>query len=1338
MRFLGFILIIFNLQLIANSLVEIVLPNDQWKLIGVSGAFMEGSGTGEISTGDDWYFATESDSNGFINNEATTVGLSDDSGTSDAYDSSTDLVRFNAVNSNYQSVTVSFDISDFEIDDYMPIRKMYVDSDSDGTADVNISYQSDLEGEIFHIKTITDTNEESSYYGYFNSSYGETNPFVPTLLTGTSSTYSFEIRDIVDMNLTNNPGKDGQDGDLVDYKQASYQDDFDVNDYIKIFRLDSVNNRWESFNSKISDSANDFTTLNGGSAYWVWLHDESEDTEKHGFILGDGNISVDTFSSSNSPLSSTLGTSKDSAHTMLDSGWNMLSFPDGNIRYSATGLVMEINDTTQDGNSFKISDEVGKESFDAYIYDIDGDGTVDINEIVRSINNGIAGAIEDGNLSKNFNIRAFAVGDGNVILISDKRFRVYDINSSSEHAGIIKGVKTIGGQNPYILSSNNYGSVTNLSSTGVASKYGEYSLIFTVPNDGAGNTAGSLNSANQGLGSIQINDNNGIDISGNNLSQVKSKLVTAGLSNFHYTILDLDGNDENDSILIVNTSSPFYIRDHTFTKVYRLDDNHPLQSGDPDIYFDKSGDDDFTTITLDHGSSTVAIVTDLNDTLNTDFDANVSNSSDANYTYITTVNSDYRDFDLKEFGTDDIFTRVTSNNPLALGAITKLYSLSDLAKADVNKSIYSVEIDSTANPLNNDGDINISIDNIIGGYDVVPGDEAGKICYGLKVVLNSLNANIYAECNTSDSLTDTNDTSLLTVTGYFSKAGIINNNTQVDLGGNNNNSYDYLEDWDSASIGGVALNSADSLIDDLTYTPFYSPDFPTSESILPYIRENDYTVNSILTAVDNGSGSVSWKYLDLTTDADDWFSSLYDYDLFSIEKERGYFLNLESSTSASLSLTSTLNLNFYQHYNNDNNVTGLTTAGNVDNFFDGTLTVKLSGDEGDNSQVVATIQNRDYTMFKNGSTYSLELTRTNFPYIAMSDSNITITAYDETGNIETDEVEFNLSSPATPVFKFFNGKIAFIGSTSSDLSAFNIYSGRIDDLYSTSESYGNFASNLTPDNDYKDSTDITYYSDDTDELRDSIELDGVEYQYGSTNLTIDSYDADSIGVVSKTNYPTYYFMTYNICADAPDFDTYNEDWRVVAVDGDGDAENSRVSNITFLDDWYSIYKNASILKVGNGVRDTDNKPALYDSDCLFESNRTIDNGVILDFNSTKDLNITIAYDTISTSSVTSGIPTYITFCYDDDNDNNGNDNNLSKIQFSTNKYVYSINTALGNEKILLIDINNTMLFKTTFDALYDFDQAGNTNCFDLNKTDVDDNVTRLNISNGQRIEKIAY
>jgi hypothetical protein len=1275
-----FLFLIFSLY--GNNLVEITLPNDQWKLIGVPGPFYEGSGSSDSFTSG-WYRSKDTTTTNF-------VALSDASYTVTTCDTSSHVSCFSLFsNSTIEQINFASDVNNSDIDLTLPRRYMFLDLDEDGNIDVKISYQADLEGEAFEIEMIeVDASDGTIYEGTYNSAYGYENPATLSAKSGTSTTYSLTIREILDMNFSNNPGHSGQSGDILDFESG----DVDTlvsgsGDYVKIFKLNSSAGYWKIFDSRYDDSYNDFTEFTPGYGYWVYLHDDTEDTTKHGFILGDGNITADSY-------------------TSLDDGWNMLSFPDGFLRYSGTGLRIAL-DNASDGDDFLLTDEVGQEKLYIRVYDVDvSGGDLNTTDVAISTNMAIASAIEEGNVSESFNVRAY-INNARVSLVSDKKFRLYELNRASGTDTIFGDVTTTGNQNPYDLTNSVYASVTlSSSATGVASRYGEYSLVVVPPNDGANNLNGVLEGVTTEVGKIQINSNDPIDLSG---ATIVAGLDTANKFSAdddidNDTQFDLDLDDTTDSIIIANSDTPFYIRDYTFAKTYRVDDD--TYSATTIYFFD--GSETYTSISISANSDTPSITAQINSALDTASITDVDANSSGDYIYVYTTNANYRNFDLLDSSDDDIFTRVnSSSNALSKGAIKEVYSFSDLGRADVNKSVFWADINLTSAGLS-DGDDSLLVE--IDGEETSEvaddGDTARALCLELATEINSLEANAYAECNSSGY--DTDSIARIQITGYFSKAGI-KSSDQIDVKGLHDDTYDYnsTDDWNSTSIGGVP--QPETLTDDLTYKPIYSPDFPGGDSVLQYIRENECVVEKLLTAVDDGDGSISWKYLDLTVDAEDWFEGFYDYDIFSTEEERGYFAYLDCSQANSMTLEASLTLAFTQNYNSDDDDDdgNNSTYEMVQNFPYGTLYAEVTNDEGENTEVIATIQGKEYKMFEGTSAYSLEISKENFPNLYMADSNITVTAYDEKGATATDTLELNLSSPAKPKYRFFDdGGHLFLGSTSSDIASFNIYSGYVDNRYPvpSSSSGSTFVNTITEENDHKTCSTAhceVYFGNSSDELEFN-SLGTYTYVY-DTSHDISDYADDSFGQIEGDDGNITYFLTYNICADAPDFDTNNSGWLVTAVDGDGDPENSRVSDITRIPDWYPIYYNASILEALTNST-IDSTPRVYDTDCEYDNSSELstDNGVILELNTSGDTNVTLAYDTVSSASINQAPPTQIATTYI-----SYGDNNISQIQFYSYKYVYSLNSDLGSEKTLLVELNDTAIYQITFDDLYDASEDSN-------------------------------
>jgi hypothetical protein len=1284
-----FLFLIFSLY--GNNLVEITLPNDQWKLIGVPGPFYEGSGSSDSFTSG-WYRSKDTTTTNF-------VALSDASYTVTTCDTSSHVSCFSLFsNSTIEQINFASDVNNSDIDLTLPRRYMFLDLDDDGNIDVKISYQADLEGEAFEIEMIeVDASDGTIYEGTYNSAYGYENPATLSAKSGTSTTYSLTIREILDMNFSNNPGHSGQSGDILDFESG----DVDTlvsgsGDYVKIFKLNSSAGYWKIFDSRYDDSYNDFTEFTPGYGYWVYLHDDTEDTTKHGFILGDGNITADSY-------------------TSLDDGWNMLSFPDGFLRYSGTGLRLEINGSfTATTKEFLLTDEVGQEKLYIKVYDVDDDNdtTIDSYDLAVSVNMAIASAIEEGNVSKDFNIRAIPTGtDSFVVFLSDKKFRIYEKDRGGNNDEFFSNSTTIGDNNPYDLSSSTYSAITNLDENGIASRYGEYSLVVAIPNDGSENLTGLLEDPTTDAGKIQINSNNILDFhSHDDMSDLDTEFEVDDDIDSDFK-LDIDFNDNIDSYLIANTSSPFYIKDYTFVKTYRVDDR--TYSSATTIYlFD--GNETYNSISISTAENTPSEIASQ-----VDRTSNFNAYSSGNYIYVYTTNANYRNFDLLDSSDDDIFTRVnSSSNALSKGAIKEVYSLSDLGRADVNKSVFKLTIYTPHGGIEASDELNISIDenitNTKGSHvsALYSDTNATALCETVATRINTYSEkSVYAECNSSDA-----NSSTLTLTGYFSEAGYKCNDAETDnnlsVNGlswatcNGFGAYKYYSSWDFASIGGVP--QPETLTDDLTYKPIYSPDFPGGDSVLQYVRSNNCIVEKLLTAVDDGDSSISWKYLDLTVDAEDWFEGFYDHDIFSTEEERGYFTYLDCSQANSMTLEASLDLEFRQNYNSDDDSDdgNNSTYEMVQNFPYGTLYVEVTNDEGENTEVIATIQGEDYKLLEGNSAYSLEISMENLPTLYMADSTITITAYDEKGQTATDTVELNLSSPGKPKYRFFDdGGHLFLGSTSSDVASFNIYSGYVDNRYPVPSSSGsNYVNTITEENDHKTCSTAyceVYLGNSSNELEFN-SLGTYTYVY-DTSYDISDYADDSFGQIEGDDGNVTYFLSYNICADAPDFDTNNSGWLVTAVDGDGDVENSRVSDIKNLPDWYPIYYNASILEALTNST-TDLTPRVYDTDCEYDnsSELTTDNGVILELNTSGDTNVTLAYDTVSSASINQAPPSQIATAYI-----SYGDNNISQIQFYSYKYVYSLNSDLGSEKTLLVELNDTAIYQITFDDLYDASEDSN-------------------------------
>jgi hypothetical protein len=1206
-----------TLHILANNLIEVTVPNDRWTLIGVPGGFVEGASSIDFSSdatdgSTDWQQQTASDGN----TTAIGIGPNHTDNNNTEYNSSIDTISFKIEdNSTVEDVSLNVNIKGRNYSSTAPTRYMYISADGNSTTNIKIGYQAHYEGETFEfiIKKVDGTT--GAYEGTFNSGYSSSDPYgsstKPLTVKGSSSDKRYlGILTTLDMNLSNNPGKPDQNGSINGYSYTltsggGNREELNTTegDYLRVWRRDSTNNYWESFHS--NGSNNDFDTFVPGGAYWVKLHDANRETNSTGFLFGDGEINSTTFTVT-TELGSDKNTSLFSGHSLLNSGWNMLSFGDSMIRNSGTGLLVDCNGSAS-SETFRVADGTGREELTVTL-----SGGTPV-EVAKSINSAVYDNIIEGNVSRSFNLRAFTVGTTDhtcrVALISTKRFRVYDGSGDSFGA-----VTTLGGDNPYDLTTNSYIAVSDLATTGIRSRFGEYALVVSPNGNGYGDTNDPIDSASVNKGKIEISQNPVIDsTSGTAVSlavaDINSSMSTpiSTIEGISYidkvSLLDVDLNENNDSLLIVSKTGPFYVRDHTFSRAYYVDEGHSTG-------YSVSVDDGNGTITEEAlgttpiTASSIATEINANGTVNSYAKA-VSNGS---YLYLVTDTADHRRFDLKDSPTRDIFKPVTSSDSRNLGAITSVYSLYNLGTADINSS---------------------------GEY-----------------------------------------------------------------------------------------TSIDKLTSDLTYIPVRTPDFSSSStSPMALLKSAGYQTIFLLGAVTNSSGS-SWHFVDTTKDIDEWFNEIDDYSLFSTDAEKGYWVYLQSDSSSMSMTTPTLSKTFSHHFNNDSDNNDSTQNLSVTNsIYTATITVPdvSQSSEAENLDVVATIDGNSYQLQSgDGNEYKMEFSSYEIPALSESNHTITVRASDDVGNsAENSTLSIDLEKPANPFVRFIDGKHIVVASSSSDVHSFRIYSGRIED--NSTES--NLVTTINSGN-YKDfsglSVNINYST--------NVEVNSTNISRKTPYVTFPS-NTNATSILGKSGTPvtqdSYYYYTYNICKDISSIETLNSGWRMIAIDGDGDLNNSLSSDISMFHDdnnesgfFYNFYKDSSILfsKGDNSV--IDSSPRLYDSNCEYseDKNSSENNGVILVSTNSSDTNISVAYKSAYGNIDTSNIPTGTTLYF--------NGSAVAKIQFDKGAYVSSENG--GTTYSLFVDINNSGIYRTTFDDLNQTDNNGSTY--------LELNTTKVNIL-GQTIDK---
>ena len=369
---------ISTVSLSASNLIDIRLPHNSWKFIGVNGGFTElSSSVFDINTSK--YDKTGSE------------GIDDNASTTVYSDSNGNLVTFKVI--DHSSATefssavmyVSSDGHSYDGTYSQPEMYVYVDTgDGNTTPDIRIKYQADYEGETFYLEL---NGSDYVYRGTFDSAATYESPQALVNLSGNGgyAEENLSIDYVFDRNITNNPGAAGVSGSKSRYQYSSNHDDIGSNDTLRIYYYDAVNSTWKTYIKKNgSVISQDFTALEKGKGYWVKF-EHNNSLNEAGLILGDTGIQPSDYNASE-----------------LTTGWNMLSFNDSSlIATGGTGIIVELNASSGSANldtNITIADSEGTESIAVSVLDSDYNRSSASNtlKIVESINKQIAVACLNG------------------------------------------------------------------------------------------------------------------------------------------------------------------------------------------------------------------------------------------------------------------------------------------------------------------------------------------------------------------------------------------------------------------------------------------------------------------------------------------------------------------------------------------------------------------------------------------------------------------------------------------------------------------------------------------------------------------------------------------------------------------------------------------------------------------------------------------------------------------------------------------------------------------------------------------------------------------------------
>ena len=864
--------------------------DESWVLFGVTGLKTAGAGAGTSA-------GTFSIANNVANvavdatqDELFTEGLLASTGES--------LAKVKVL-PPYAQVEIRIDTDGAVFHETEPVRTIYVAMNEGEAPAFAVSYRASLEGHTMEYSVNPDGSNAhtlviDSANIYNNPAVGE----VIQEIAGIAGSYLDRLADLVDYDFTNNPVN------FEYYDRDLHRDTAGAGEYLRVYSYRADTETWELYDSRNTSEANDFEKLEKGKAYWAKMKGNGKVA---GLILGSSSVSA-----------------TDYAAAGIIEGWNLIAFDEENpyIRKSETGLLLEIKNS----GDITIYDSSANHSVTVAI---DNTSLTTINSSCKAINNTIKQDKIKGTIPDTFDLKAFAVDATHVVLISNKRFIVED--SSSD---VVGAVETLANQIPYSVNPANLtvtsdtAAITDLGTgaSSAMSKYGEYSLIFEPTYAAQAQGAAKIHVQSTASDATAVNAIAlGTNIAG---TVTATDNVDIGGYNSFSRAIDIDYDGTVDHVLI-SSVEPFYIRDHTFTRVFKYTDTDVSGTAyirgtgsNADITLaDTTDDATAAAAAFDGNGNVVAAV----DPLHADQFVVISHAANAN------------EFTITESTETDHLTDAITTSDLAKGAVKGVYSLSSLvANSTMNTITFSL-----ATPDDAADTTQTTLKSTIGSES---GDDAA-VTVGSSSVSNDSNWAVEYKAHLEALLASSNISATVTTAVSGGGGSIDVAIASIDIldikvartGGEPDINYG------SANVDVGKLSSvAPDLTADLRFNAIYTPNYVV-DGPLYSMKEAGFSLQALVTGTtDLSDGSINWDSIDLTRTPADWLDS-QDYNLFQVSEKSGYWAYLAADAQPnplSISSAKISPLLYTYHFNAINPATGIGAndshiSGNIELIIDG-------------------------------------------------------------------------------------------------------------------------------------------------------------------------------------------------------------------------------------------------------------------------------------------------------------------------------------------------------------------------------------------------------------------
>lgn len=420
-----------------------------------------------------------------------------------------------------------------------------------------------------------------------------------------------------------------------------------------------------------------------------------------------------------------------------------------------------------------------------------------------------------------------------------------------------------------------------------------------------------------------------------------------------------------------------------------------------------------------------------------------ANIDDLNEQIIFRMNeANSNEFKVLETGLADSLTPSSTNNVLAKGAISDVFSPNYLVKAAL-KNTNTIALGDNVDPSATDT-VSVTVTNtystsiVLDDYVLDAADEADANIFYPKLV-----SHINTQLDENGVDTTVAIVKTTTTVDDFDATVTFTGSDVIDV-----TAFDFLAgdvtDGVPTNVLGTPTITNGDITQDLKYNFVLSPNY-VLDGPLYDMKEAGYTAKAMVTGTMNlDTDTMAWDSIDLSRKPSEWFLS-QDYNLFTVDNAAGYWTYLETAAENPLTFDSaSFTANHAQHFDQDGTTYNQVAGGIYVNVYG--IDYNFDGEE--SARVVAIVGGSQVELSRqSGDTYTAQISSRELQeMVEGKEYDIQVVVADGIGNripATSTEVSVDFKKPSVPTVTLNRGTMDVTNDAEENVIKYYLFSGNI-------------------------------------------------------------------------------------------------------------------------------------------------------------------------------------------------------------------------------------------------------------------------------------------------------